>query len=68
MKFIINNVEIKTVLKNAVIRGSFSLISRVASFSYIYDAHDSYFKNYKAKIGNSVLIKNDDGKKIYSKE
>ena len=65
MKFIINNIEIKTVLKNAVIRGSFAVVSRCAIFSYIYNPNASNFQNYKAKIGYSVLIKDDNGKNIF---
>ncbi len=65
MKFFIDNVEIQTVIKGATISGSLNLVSRTAAFSYFYSTYDLLFKKYKAKIGSSVLIKNNSDKKIF---
>lgn len=59
MKFFIDGKEIKTVISGATISGSLNLVSRCASFSYIYSPIDKEFEIYKAKIGSLVLIKNE---------
>ena len=66
MKFIIDDNEIKTVIKGATIKGSLSLVSRSANFSFIYNENDPDFKKYRAKINSTVTIKNDDNKNIFS--
>lgn len=66
MKFIIDDNEIKTVIKGATVRGCLSLVSRSASFSFIYNEADPDFEKYKAKIGSGVKIKNDDNKNVFS--
>ena len=66
MKFIIDDNEIKTVIKGATIKGCLSLVSRNASFSFIYNENDSNFEKYKAKVHSKVTIKNDNDKNIFS--
>ncbi|MCD8024521.1 MAG: hypothetical protein LUE64_03205 [Candidatus Gastranaerophilales bacterium] len=65
MKFLIDDVEIKTVIRGAYIEGSLSLVSRSAGLSYIYNPSDSDFALYKAKINSKLVIKNDDGDNIF---
>lgn len=65
MKFYINTTQIKTVKKGASIEGSLNSVSRIASFSYIYDSKDPNFKDYKARTGFLVLIKNDSNENIF---
>lgn len=65
MKFLINDVEIKTVLKGAKISGCLGLLSRSAAFSFPCTEEIPETMAYTAKVGYGVVIKNDDNKNIF---
>lgn len=65
MKFLIDFVEVKTVIEGAVIQGSTNLVSREATFSYVYNPDDSDFPSHLVMVGSIVLIQNDDNKNIF---
>lgn len=62
MKFYIDDKEIKTINKNSLITGGINLVSRSASFSYLYmNDFGLPYAQYKS----SVLIKNDENETIF---
>lgn len=65
MKFFIDDIEIKTVLSGAFLEGSLNLVSRSASFSYVFSLDNPNFPKYNVKKGSNVKIKDDNNENIF---